>query len=308
MTIGFIVGFPGALVSGGTHASTSPAVNATGANTIVAFASAGPGNGGFFEFTDNLANTYSPPIILGVDLNGRLLAMAYALNATVSASMTVEVFSNLSCDLVIMGAAFAITQCSAITTSGALNLGISSAPASNFIGSTTSPAVIIGLFSGVSSAQVGTPNNTFIPGPGFTQSGYVVGDNGFGGVHANPSLFMEYEIVNTVAEYAATASMIPANKWAAFGFSLPDFSGVATYSSQATQGQNPGAPLPGIPANMSLLAAMSAGLVPANIQLTGGISPAPTLLSVLSNPGPAPPIAMTTPSPALLSTPTVQGG
>lgn len=45
-------------------------------------------------------------------------------------------------------------------------------------------------------------------------------------------------------------------------------------------------PLPGIPPNFSVLAAMSAGLLPANIQVANeGVGPSQTLLSELSDGG-----------------------
>ena len=44
-------------------------------------------------------------------------------------------------------------------------------------------------------------------------------------------------------------------------------------------------PLPGVPPNFSLLAAMSAGLVPANVQVTPFAAPNQTLMSVLSSAG-----------------------
>jgi hypothetical protein len=44
-------------------------------------------------------------------------------------------------------------------------------------------------------------------------------------------------------------------------------------------------PLPGIPPNFTALAAMSAGLLPANVQVTNFIGPNQTLLSILSAAG-----------------------
>jgi hypothetical protein len=93
LSISYITGFAGNTVNGGTHTTTGTA-NATGANTIIAMASIlGPAPNNIpFIFQDSNGNTYSPPAY-ALDANGRLFCWAIAVNATTSASMSVEVFS-----------------------------------------------------------------------------------------------------------------------------------------------------------------------------------------------------------------------
>jgi hypothetical protein len=271
LTISFITGFAGNIVNGGTHTSTGNA-NATGANTIIAMASIlGPApNNMPFIFQDSSGNTYSPPAYL-LDNNGRLLCWAVAVNATVSASMSVEVFSTgLVSEICILAAAFNITTCpGAVATSIAgLTTGNSLVPLVGPVGRVSCLSLVVGLFVGTSA----TPGNVFTPGAGFTQSAV------FAGAVANPALSIVHQIVNSPGNYTPNVSMSPAANWGALGLTLPDLSTPVTQVQVA----NFYAALPGIPPNMSTLAAMSAGLLPANTTVTNTSTP---ILAQLSNGG-----------------------
>jgi hypothetical protein len=303
LSISYITGFAGNTVNGGTHTTTGTA-NATGANTIIAMASIlGPAPNNIpFIFQDSNGNTYSPPAY-ALDANGRLFCWAIAVNATTSASMSVEVFSTaIVSTICILAAAFNITNCpGAVATSIAgLTTGNSLVPLVAPIGRVPYLALVVGLFVGTSA----TPGNVFTPGAGFVQSAV------FGGTVNNPAMLMVHQIVDNIGNYAPNAGIGSAVNWAAIGLALPDTSTPLTQVQVA----NFYAALPGIPPNMSTLAAMSAGLLPANTTVTNTSTP---ILAQLSNGGGAikPPTTATsavvsplTPPPPPVLTPPIFAG
>jgi hypothetical protein len=166
----------------------------------------------------------------------------------------------------------------AVASSGTLATGTGSSVQSTPCGATSFAEVVIGLISGA-------PKSTALsPGPGFTAA------STFLSAGINAALILEHQIVSTTGAYAASAILSPQGNWAAFAVALPDNTQPAR-SSQTVGALALGAsggpiPIPGIPPNMSVLAAMSAGLMPANVIVTGASaivpSPALTLLHQLT--------------------------
>ncbi len=205
--------------------------------------------GPVFIFQDSNSNVYTGPFNVGPDSQGRYFAFGVALNPTVSAGMSVEVFTLNVGRLHVVAAAFTITgNATVAATSGAVSVGNNNVPATSVIGQIANTAVILGWFAGPGVYQ---------SAPGFLSLGQIT--NGFG-----TTMFAEYQIVGTSGPFAPSASLTPAGPWSGLGIALPDLSTAALLAAPAAQGQNPGAFIAGIPPNMSILAAVSAGLLPAN--------------------------------------------
>ena len=221
----------------------------TGANVIVAMAVIQNG-GPAFIFQDSDSNVYTGPFSVGPDSQGRYFAFAVALNPTVSAGMSVEVFSTTVATVIhIVAAAFTITgNATVAATSGAVSVGNNNVPATSVIGQIANTAVILGWFAG---------HGVYQSAPGFLSLGQITSANG-------TTMFAEYQIVGTSGPFAPSASLTPAGPWSGLGIALPDLSTAALLAAPAAQGQTPGAFIAGIPPNMSILAAVSAGLLPAN--------------------------------------------
>jgi hypothetical protein len=242
--------------------------NCTGANTIVAFAAAygcTPANNPVTGFSDSNANTYTAPIFIGQDLNGFGLWYATATGATGAASMLVLVATVVNSPAItIVAAAYNITACPGIgSTSGAVATGNGTGVQGPATGGVGFAALIIGLISGPPSS-----NSKFSPGPGFTAA------SSFTSAGINAALLIEHQIVSTTGTYAAPTFMSPPGNWAVITLALPDNS-QPVRSSQTAPPSLLGAsggpvPIGGIPPNMSVLAAMSAGILPGNVVVTGG--------------------------------------
>lgn len=318
MSIQFTNGCPGGNSNSSFTASTG--VGSVSANTVVAFAAVfgssatiNPVTG----FTDSGGNTYSVPIFVGIDTNGFGLWYAYAANATTGAGVSVTVTTVVnSPGITIVAAGYNITSSpGAVASSGTLATGNGTGVQSAVCGSTGFAEVVIGLISGPPGS-----NTRFSSGPGFTIA------SSFTSAGINAALILEHQIVSTTGAYAAPALMSPPGNWAAFAVALPDNTQPAR-SSQTVPPALIGAsggpiPIPGIPPNMSVLAAMSAGILPGNVVVTGGSIiaglAAQTLLHQLSSIGIVThPPAITTPQDKIassaanqlqLGTPPVFGG
>jgi len=266
MTIAFTNGCPGGNSNSSNTASTG--TGAVAANTVVAFAAAlgssatiNPVTG----FTDSESNTYSVPIFVGIDTNGFGLWYAFAAGATTGPGIVVTVtLASSSPAITIVAAGYLISSSpGAVASSGTLATGNGTGVQSAACGSTGFAEVVIGFISGPPSLST-----RFSSGPGFTIA------SSFSSAGINAALILEHQIVSTTGTYAAPALMSPPGNWAAFAVALPDNTQPARSSQTAPPaliGASGGPiPIPGIPPNMSVLAAMSAGLIPGNVVVTGG--------------------------------------
>jgi hypothetical protein len=251
---------------------------------LAAVTNSSPTSNPVTSFSDSSANAYGPPVFLGSAINGAGIWYAMATGATGGAAQTVSVTTASSAPLItIVAAAYNITTVGVPSTSGALATGTGTGLQSPAAGQVGFASLVIGF--GSCTRMAGSGASTWAPGIGFTAASVANG--------AIQGLCLEHAIYSTSGTYAAPMVVTPPSYWAALTLAIPDLSQPAR-SSQTVGALALGAsggpiPIPGIPPNMSVLAAMSAGLLPANVVVTGGSalasSPALTLAAQLSSIG-----------------------